>query len=358
MAPPQRIVIFVAGLVAAVSLLIVGVLVFDGSLIGQRHHVGVLPTPAKAHHIRTGKCVSLHEGDDLHKAIDGTDRTAFCIHAGTYDIGGTPLRPGMGDRLMGDQGVMGPHGAILAVSKIVYSGSASIAAVVEAGPDLSVNWLDISGAKGSAACQPGCGRGIGGGVALRVSFTRLHDNAIAGAGGIGSQSRFAHVEVDHNGSTFAEGCCAAGIKSVADGLFVVHSYIHDNIGNGLWSDLCSDHFLVSNNLIDSNSRSGVQWETSSICPNAATRSAVIHSNIISHNNVEQINNIGGIHIRNSENANIYDNTFGGSGMGKAIAIQASSGYSVTNTKIHNNVLNGDFIGGCSTSGVSCRENTS
>jgi hypothetical protein len=356
MARSKRLVTFIAGGVAAIALLSVAVFLFDMAFNGHTHHVGILPTPANALHIHTGKCLSLQQGDDLHKAIDGTNRKAFCIHAGTYDIGGTPLRPGTGDRLIGDPGVVGPNGTIAAPSKIVYSGSGSIPAVIEAGPYLSVRWLDISGAKGSTACQPACGRGIGGGIALRVSFTRLHNNSIAGAGGVGSQSTFAHVEVDHNGSTFAEGCCAAGIKSVADGLFVMNSYVHNNTGNGLWSDLCSDHFLVSNNVIDSNSRSGVQWETSSVCPNASTRSAVIHSNVIRNNNLELIDNVGGIHVRNSENANIYNNTFGGSGQARAIAVQASSGFAVTNTKIHNNVLNGDVVAGCSIPGVQCVAN--
>jgi hypothetical protein len=357
MTRPQRTVTLIVGVLAALALLTLGVVLFDAEINARRNHVGVLPTPAKVHHIRAGKCFSLHEGDDLHKAIDGTSGRAFCIHGGTYDIGSTPLRPGTDDRLIGDTGVVGPHGAIAASSKIVYAGSASIDAVIEAGSNLTIRWLDISGAKGSDACKPGCGRGIGGGDALRVSFTRLHDNAIAGAGGIGSQSRFTQVEVDHNGSSFAEGCCAGGIKSVADGLFVTRSYIHDNIGNGLWSDLCSDHFLVSDNVIDSNSRSGVRWETSSICANAARRSAIIHSNTIQNNNVELVNNIGAVHVRNSENANIYDNTCGSTHLGKAIVVQTSPGYTVTNTEIHNNVLNGDMIAGCSTTGVSCKDNT-
>jgi hypothetical protein len=154
---------------------------------------------------------------------------------------------------------------------------------------------------------------------LRVEFSRIHHNQNEGIG----SGNFATVvfasELDNNGSSLAQGCCASGIKG-ADGFKVTNSYVHDNIGNGIWCDIdCetpdgfSHSFIVTDNYVLNNQRNGVRFEhgNGATDAEAADSSALITRNVVVESNTSCNRPGGGIEVNSSSNADVTFNELGG-----------------------------------------------
>jgi hypothetical protein len=202
--------------------------------------------------------------------------------------------------------------------------------------------------------QPSCGRGINGhgGNArnLTVLYTRVHNNANHGIGGVNG-SQLVHVELDRNGATAFVGCCAGGVKSV-NPYTIRDSYIHDNTGNGAWQDVCGTDFVVIYNTIVRNSLSGVRYEHNQVCPGNAT---IQHNLIQGNNTAGKTTDAGGVAINSAPGADVAYNTFGGN-LVAGVVVGGTRG-PVTGTAIHDNDMNGDAIVGCDeASGVTCTNN--
>src|SRR5918997_1561949 len=215
-------------------------------------------------------CVGTHinHGDNLVSAIKGATNTTFCIHAGTYDLGSGSLEPGSGVKLIGDPVTVSESGAIEAPTKIVSRGRGGVIQFATDASGVLIENLDLSGATGDRSCKPQCGRGINGrgGNAkdVTVRYTRIHHNASLGIGGV--QSLFVtHSELDNNGASAFNGCCAGALK-VVDPFTIRQSYIHHNAGNGVWQDICGKDFVVARNTITWNAFSGVRYEHNQDCP--------------------------------------------------------------------------------------------
>jgi hypothetical protein len=296
--------------------------------------------------------VSVSPTDDLAAAIaNAPTGTTFCIHSGTYSLGTSALHPKDNDRLIGDPVTRGTDGTISAPTKIVGSGAAIIN--LEEGTLMAtgvlIKNLDISGAQGSTACKPKCGRGISQGINLTVTYSRIHNNMMSGIGGIDTGTVVNHVEIDHNGSTIFYHCCAAGIKSTK-AYNLSYSYVHDNIGNGVWEDGCGTNFKVTNSTITGNTISGVRYEHNADCPG----SAWITGNTIQNNNSALVGGSGGVSINSAPNGTVVRNTLGGN-KGAGIYVGGTRG-PLTGTSIHDNIKNGDVIRGCALTGVTCYAN--
>ncbi|MDT7543704.1 MAG: hypothetical protein QOE33_3616, partial [Acidobacteriota bacterium] len=257
------------------------------------------------------------------------------------------------DKLIGDPVTRGSNGSISAPTKIVGSGPAIIdlnpGALIVAVTGVLIQNLDISGAQGTIVCKPKCGRGISQGDNLTVSYSRIHNNLLDGIGGLGAGALVSHVEIDHNGSTIFYHCCAAGIKST-DAYTFQNSYVHDNVGNGVWQDGCGTNFKVTNNIIIGNSISGVRYEHNTICDGVAT----ITHNTIENNNSSLIGGSGGVAISSAPGATVAYNVFGGNKLG-GIYVGGTRG-PLTGTWIHDNTMNGDAVKGCDLTGVTCSNN--
>jgi hypothetical protein len=273
--------------------------------------------------------------------------TTFCIHSGTFSLGAAALQPKTKDKLIGDPVTRGANGSISAPTKVVGTGPA----IVDVGESTGVliQNLDISGAKGTFDCRPLCGRGISHGVTLTVSYSRIHGNALSGIGGIDTASLVDHVELDHNGSSAFLGCCAAGVKGTVD-YTVQNSYVHDNVGNGVWQDGCGSKFKVTNSTITTSSLSGVRFEHNQNCSGSAS----ITGNTIKNNNLSGNNGAGGVAINSAPGAIVSFNIFGGDKIAGA-SVGGTRG-PLTGTSIHDNTMNGDVLKGCGQSGVSCVNN--
>lgn len=307
------------------------------------------PPPSSTPSTRAAGCtVQVNPGDDLAGEVNGVpEGSTVCIGGGTYDLGSASLEPAANVSLIGARGNVGINGKINA-PVVVTSSAQQI--ITGGAADVNLAWLDVSGATGSSTCKPSCGRGIGSmGTSLTVSYSRLHNNHTAAFGGNANGMSLSHMEIDHNGSADMEGCCSGGVKS-ANGFTIDHSYVHDNVGDGIWLDVCGTPLVVHDNLVVANTRDGVRYESSTTC---GTRTAHIYANTIQGNDTENRNENAGVTIRNSPNAEVDHNVF----ESNYYAGVYVTGAPVTGTNIHANSLNGDALAGCSLSGVTCFGNT-
>jgi len=89
---------------------------------------------------------------------------------------------------------------------------------------------------------------VAGGVNLDISYTRIHEGFNQGIGHF-SGATFDHIEVDANGSLCLGGRSTGGIKTGSSkGYTIKASYVHDNIGPGIWCDANCDNFNVIGNV--------------------------------------------------------------------------------------------------------------
>ncbi|MDQ3659984.1 MAG: right-handed parallel beta-helix repeat-containing protein, partial [Actinomycetota bacterium] len=159
-------------------------------------------------------------------------------------------------------------------------------------------------------------------------------------------------ELDHNGMKDFKGTYG-GIKQGAtdnDGvLAITDSYVHDNIGVGIWGDRCQQRMVAVRNLVVRNSRDGIRWETNMPpdgCSNTTIRSATIRDNVVLLNGTDPTESgDGGIKIRNSPNADVIFNVTGGNQeLGILVVYNGVAGANIGNTIRSNR--SSDGIGGC------------
>ena len=198
---------------------------------------------------------------------------------------------------------------------------------------------------------------------MLVEYSRLHNNSNNGiGGGLASTITVRFSEIDANGTNEFKGTYG-GIKQAATKtggvLIVTDSYVHDNMGNGIWGDRCQDRMVASRNLVVHNSRDGIKWETDMLpaaCPNTESRSATIRYNEARNNGWEpDINGDAGIKIRNSPNTDVAFNTSSGNAdHGILVLYNDEAGSNEGNVITDNDAPDG--IEGCSFSGVTCLRN--
>ena len=102
---------------------------------------------------------------------------------------------------------------------------------------------------------------------ITVLSCRLHHNGhtgISGGGDAGTLIR--DTEIDHNNTAgFSVPWEAGGLKfagGTITGVRVIHNYIHDNYGIGLWADGYNDQFVWDSNTVANNAWDGIKVEIS------------------------------------------------------------------------------------------------
>jgi hypothetical protein len=296
-------------------------------------------------------------GANLHNVVDGKSGT-FCLAPGTYNVGSVPLHPGVGAVLQGVTGTIDPGAAVKVDAPTKIEGTAQ-AAIIEAADSVILRWLDITGSRPGDACIPACGRGVSPADNVTIEYTRIHHNSNQAVGGAGPGLQVRFSQFDHNGSADgANGCCSGGIKSVY-GFAITDSFVHDNIGNGIWCDReCTGDFVAGRNLVAQNERNGIAYEVSG-------GPAKIFANFLERNNLEQASDKGGLKITASKNVEVFGNTLKAN-FGHSIRVGGDPrlnkpagdgrGYVLENIYLHDNYLAGHAITGCDLSGVVCERN--
>jgi parallel beta-helix repeat protein len=291
-----------------------------------------------------GGTVEIEPGGNIQAAIDANPAgTAFQL-SGTYGLS-TTIRPKSGNRFVGPATIVGA-GADIGFQARTGEGATGVRFVA----------LDVSGFATGIGCWDG----------MQVIGGRYHHNTRNGIGcGLeGGSVVVDRAEIDHNGSEGELAQGAAGMKfAQGHGIVVRNSFIHDNIGNGVWCDVqCGDYTVIDNRIVH-NYRKGVLYEKSGESDWQEIYfkgSAYIARNVIQDNGWEGLETVNaGIMAVSSKNILIENNVFSGNNSA-GIRIRQDDrlsgdkhGWVVSNVVIGANEMNGDEIQGCDLDGVTC-----
>jgi hypothetical protein len=348
--------------------------------------------------------VTISPGEDLDAIVNSDPATAatkFCVKAGTYQVNNTAVLKS-GDTLTG------PAGATATVGPAVYPVGPAVRLVGDdvdrvvslSGSNITVRWLDISGADGridpsrpSSSCPSsplpsGCPV-VGTGIALamgqadgtvRAEYLRLHNNDANGISN--ANGRIKHVEAFSNTEESAFlGVTAAAIKGIHE-FEAAQVYSHDEQGIGIWHD----HALsgeanvpqmstnpgggtwVHDNVLVNNNRYGIRFEYSP--RDAAEGEHLATPTFLAENNRVAGNGNAGASHADAQNGTWTNNVFGpqtisGVSYGhnfnnKALVVRDSGRSDRTDTwnaVVKNNTLGGEAIEGCAVANTVCSGNT-
>src|SRR5215208_1723827 len=131
----------------------------------------------------------IRPGDDLDVIINGDSSgtaTTFCVYAGTYQVS-TQATLKAGDKLKGQPGTtttvstwVRPSGSSGTATKptpvVKLVGTSSDNILRADGPDISITWVDLTGARGTGNGTGAIAAGSAGSDFL-VQFARIHNNA-------------------------------------------------------------------------------------------------------------------------------------------------------------------------------------
>jgi hypothetical protein len=300
------------------------------------------------------------------RSINGASNRTFCIassarrRTGRYEIGKRVIRPGNNVKLIGVRVKRRPDGyghrySIKAPSKIHGRGPAIID--LSRKHTITIRNLDLSGARGSCSNRH-AGTIVTNGVNLKISNSRLHHGFAQGIGH-SSGGTFRNIEVDHNGAKCLRSHISGGIKTGSSrGYTISHSFVHHNMGPGIWCDVNCDNFNVLRSVSVRNSSQGIRYEHSSGAGRCSSCSATIIYNTARHNGLlksDSDRTNAGIGVSASENARIAYNRLGGNYNSNGIQLQDGR-YPLRNIVIRENRLGGDRIKSCGKDGVTCKGN--
>ena len=267
----------------------------------------------------TGK--DIKPGNDVDAIINNDpsgSATTFCVDAGTYQVS-APAILKAGDKLIGQPGTTNPVQKCTAggscvntqvpqpIPVVKLEGSGTDNLLRARGSGISISWVDLSRAKGTGN---GSGAITAGSASsdFEVAFARIHDNASVGISNMKGTVRdseffsnsYAQSSLGFNGSA---------VKGITE-YVAARVFVHDEQGNGLWCDVgCSNDpargakgFNVYDSVVVNNGRAGIRYENS---PNTA----FLERNEVHANGSDATR--GGIDIRDSQNATVEFNVFGG-----------------------------------------------
>jgi hypothetical protein len=271
----------------------------------------------------------IKSGNDIDNIInnDRSDTaTTFCVDAGTYPVS-APAILKAGDKLMGQPGTKsfvqkcaagsaaGSPGTCvdpkatqatqpIPVVKLIGKGTDNL--LRARGSGISISWVDLSGASGTGN---GAGAITAGSASSNfvVVNARIHDNTSLGISnmkGTVLDSEFFRNSI----ATSSLGFNGSAVKGITE-YEAARVFVHDEQGNGLWCDVgCSkddggsNGFYVHDSVVVNSGRGGIRYENS---PNTAWfENNEVHGNGLTERR-------GGVDIRDSQNATVKSNVFGG-----------------------------------------------
>jgi hypothetical protein len=189
------------------------------------------------------------------------------------------------------------------------------------------------------------GGGIGVGSDGHVDSCFIHDNGQIGLVGLGVDLVITNNEISFNNyAGYKKDWEAGGTKfALTDKLVVRSNYVHNNFGNGLWTDIDNTHALYEKNRVIDNQGIGIVHEIS--------YDAIIRNNLVKGNkegilavlspNVEIYGNVVEVPANGTQGIRIAT---GRRGSGKFGAYLAHDDY------VHNNMVT--YLGPAGSSGVS------
>jgi parallel beta-helix repeat protein len=273
-----------------------------------------------AHSSNVSRCsgVPVRPGTHLQAKIDANPQgTTFCLREGVHDlpIGGVLVKSF--DRIVGEPGAVLDGRGIATRGLYGFGGKTGQKNVLirrlvirnVAGQAIKAGWNWVI--KRNRIGNSTVGVALNQGIVLRGN--RIHHNAQYGIfGGPTSDVLIVRNELDHNNtSNSCGGACsgdAGGSKIVGStpgtyGVVWQGNWVHDNTGNGIWSDGNVHSVLYVDNLVEGNSGSGIFHEIS--------WDATIRNNIVHGNATETAGKScwwgAQIHVNNSQGVRIVGN---------------------------------------------------
>lgn len=299
----------------------------------------------------------IRPGDDIDNAINQDDSraTTFCVHEGRYPVSAPAILKD-GDKLMGEPGSTIPIDTAtiepridVPIPKVKLEGSGSDNLLRARGRNITISWVDLSGASGTGNGSGAITAGSADSTFL-VEHSRIHNNASAGITNM--KGTVSHSEFFSNSQVKSSlGFNGSAVKGITE-YEADHVYVHDEQGNGIWCDVgCSDDsartngFWVHDSVVVNSGRGGIRYENSS-------NQALFENNEVHGNGIDNFR--GGIDIRDSQHATVGPgNIFG------TATITVPDEDRPGQVKVVNYKVNGDRIGVRATdSGRSDRVNLS
>jgi len=324
----------------------------------------------------------------INKDPSGT-ATTFCVDAGTYPVS-APAILKAGDDLKGQPGTTtfvqkctaGSAGSCVntkvpqPIPVVNLEGSGTDNLLRARGNPISISWVDVRDASGTGNGSGAITAGSAGSD-FEVAFARIHNNASVGISNMKGTVRDSEF-FENSEKQSALGFNGSAVKGITE-YVAARVFVHDEQGNGLWCDVgCSDDpargakgFNVYDSVVVDNGRAGIRYENSS-------STAWLERNEVHFNGSDATR--GGIDIRDSQNATVELNVFGGATFHyinhpennlvtvtyppntERIGIRATdSGRSdrvnLSNILVKDNAMNNERIIGCGGTRVVCRDNS-
>jgi hypothetical protein len=271
--------------------------------------------------------------------------TTFCVYAGNYTVS-APAILKAGDKLKGEPNFpltpVGPANQPDPVVNLVASGSQNL--LRANGNEISITWVDLSGADGTGNGTGAIAAGSAGSDFL-VQFARIHENdslGISSMKGTVLDSEFFKNSLDPDSLGF-NASAVKGITAYQAG----RVYVHDEQGNGLWCDVgcpydldsTTNGFWVHHSVVVNSGRAGIRYENSS-------SEALFQDNEIRGNGINE--HRGGIDIRDSQDAQVLNNKLSANhGIGvRATDSGRSDRVNLERILVQGNDLGGDRIVTC------------
>jgi hypothetical protein len=315
--------------------------------------------------------------------------TTFCVSVGTHTVSDTAI-------LRAGDHIMGPVGNQLSVGPATYGqptaklvGDTTPQVLRASGSDVTIEWLEVTGADGQtdALGEPVTGTGSGiamgqaDGTAL-VQYVYVHDNDANGIANANGRIKNSHFTSNTLNPAFL-GWNGTGVIGVSE-FEASYNYVHDEQGNGLYftnstSTEGNVPEMASNpnggawfrsNVSVNNGRWGLRYEVTPL--DAADGEHISTPTFQAGNNRVAGNGNGGASQADAQNGKWISNTFGaqtiggvsypGNGNTRAIVFRDSGRTDrpdLWNAVAKNNVLNGDTMPHCDLPDevVACSGNT-
>jgi hypothetical protein len=172
--------------------------------------------------------------------------------------------------------------------------------------------------------------------------------------------------VFRNGGVALLGKSASGVKltnplKLPGGGSVRRTYVHDNIGNGIWTNCGATGDTLRANTVVRNSQKGIFVEISA-------GPIYVVRNVVKSNNTANLAKTGGIVVVSSRHVRVLNNTLADN-LGTSILVYKDAragnsdprpckhGFFLRDVVVSGNYLGGGTISGCSLAGVFCTDNT-
>jgi hypothetical protein len=322
-------------------------------------------------------------GQDLDAIVNADPAgtcTTFLLAGGTYTLN-QPLTPDSGDKIVGAIGttrtIRTAFGDVTFANDVlakITDGSNNLTYLIRPTGNVTLRWLDVSGADGRCRSSDGqIERGTG--VAIRMGeashssvleYLKLHNNEATGVSSMRGEIRNSQG-FSNSTLSCSWGHTSAFVKGV-DEFEAHHNFVHDEQGVGIWCDhMCADAgaampygFWAHHNIVVKSGRSGIRYEFAPIVSSGVHSSqptALIENNEVHQNGLRDA--AGGISIHDAQNARTRNNNLGAATLGGVSyttnassrgVLHTDSGRSdrtdLWNADTVSNTLNGDRLIGC------------